>query len=220
MAADAYRFSVMLTRLRRSILPSDLYKALVAHVKDFLGDDSSVIPYVFEEWRRLIIRSELSGDLDFPDRIPILNNFAAYGIRNPSDLAQFSRSDIAVLILDDLTAPAIWKLWRAAAMSSDLSDGTLMTRNLALCPYARDMASAFRAKEIGDTSFARNRKAARVDLGLSDEYESAGPAARIRLLELSRAPPATLSAFLNTGAQINTLRQVQGSLRSVASGAQ
>ena len=47
---DAHRFNVILTRLKRPILPCDIYKALVAHVKDSLADRSSVIPYVFEEW--------------------------------------------------------------------------------------------------------------------------------------------------------------------------
>ena len=220
MASDAYRSSVILTRLRRSSLPSTLYKALIAHVKDFLGDESAVIPYVFEEWRRLIARSELNRDLDFPDWIPILNNFSAYGIRNPSDLAQASRADIAVVILDEITAPAIWKIWRVAAMSSDMVDNTLQNHNLALCSNARILASAFRTKNIRDTSFAKDHKAARIDLGLGAEYEAAGPAARIRILELARAPIESLTSFLNTGAQVNTLRQVQGSLRSVASGVQ
>ena len=41
---DAYRFSVILTRLRRSALPADWYQAVVSHVKTFLTDKSEVSP--------------------------------------------------------------------------------------------------------------------------------------------------------------------------------
>ena len=51
MDADAYRFSVILTRLRRSDLPAVWYRALTLHVKSFLADKSAVIPFVYEEWR-------------------------------------------------------------------------------------------------------------------------------------------------------------------------
>ena len=220
MEGDAYRFSVSLTRLRRSALPGDLYKALIIHVKDFLTDDSAAIPYVFEEWRRLLVRSDLGADLEFSDWIPILNNFAAYGIRNPSDVALSDRADIALLTSDPLTAPSIWKLWRLSAMTAEQSDGFVSKHNLAFCSNASSLAASFRHKSIDSTVFAQNHRAARSELELDSAYDNAGPAARIRLLRASRASPDVLTSFLNTGAQINTLRQVQGSLRCVSAGVQ
>ena len=109
---DAYRFSVILTRLKRSILPTDLYMELIGLAKSFLIDKSAIVPYVFEEWRRAIARSGLESEIEFTDWIPILNNFADYGFRYPSEFAHASRADLAVIISDDITAPEIWKLWR------------------------------------------------------------------------------------------------------------
>ena len=105
-------------------------------------------------------------------------------------------------------------------MTNDKQASTILNRDLALFPDASSMASQFRAKDVIITSFDQGRRAARGELGLDPSYEKAGPAARIRWLELSRDSPDTICPFLNTGAQINTIRQVQGALRCVVSGAQ
>ena len=217
---DAYRFSVILTRLRRTALPPDWYQALVAHVKVFLNDKSEVVPFVFEEWRRLIVRAGLDSVLDFPDWVPILNSLSAFGIHYPNDLAQSSRFEIAQLALDFDSATAVWKLWRASSMAVERSNLSATGCELALCTNASSLANSFRAKRVQDTDIARRHCAARRSLTLNEDYDKAGPAARIRLLQSLKADPTDITSFLNTGAQVNTLRQVQGSLRSVASGVQ
>ena len=220
MEADAYRFSVILTRLRRSPLEAPLYRKLISHVKTFLVDKSAVIPYVFEEWRRVLVLSGLESEIDFPDWIPILNDFAAYGFHYPSELAQATRSDIQILILDDTTADAIWKLWRFVSMSDERRSLTLPYCDLNLCSNASSLAAHLRAKKISDTPIAKYHEATLADLGLDESFQKAGPAARIRILQRTKVPLDTLNSYLNTGAQVNTLRQVQGSLRRVASGVQ
>lgn len=57
MDKDAYRFSVILTRLKRSSLPATWYRALVTHVKSFLTDNSSAIPFVFDGRGRILVRT-------------------------------------------------------------------------------------------------------------------------------------------------------------------
>ena len=57
-------------------------------------------------------------------------------------------------------------------------------------------------------------------MGLDSTFDNAGPAARIRLLHPLKVDPGDLNCFLNAGAQVNTPRQAQGPLRSVAAGIQ
>ena len=217
---DAYKFDVILTRLRRSILPADIYRELIIHVKTFLVDRSAVIPYVFEEWRRVIVLSGLDSEIDFPDWIPILSTFAAFGFHYPNELAIATRIEVQALIPNELIASAIWKLWRFVAMTSEAGSTTIAHSDLGLCTNANALALQLRSKEIRSTSFAMTHSAAKAELGLGEKFDLAGPAARIRMLERAKFSPETLNSFLNTGAQVNTLRQVQGSLRSVASGVQ
>ena len=89
----AYIFSVILTRLRRSTLPIEWYKALVIHVKSFLVDKPDSLPFVSAEWRRLIVGFPLYSEMGIRDWAPILHTFAAFGIHVPNDLAQSTRSD-------------------------------------------------------------------------------------------------------------------------------
>ena len=67
---DAYRFSAMLTRLRRPPLEASLYRELVSHTRAFLVDKSAAIPYVFEEWRRALVSSGLDSEIDFQTGYP------------------------------------------------------------------------------------------------------------------------------------------------------
>ena len=87
-------------------------------------------------------------------------------------------------------------------------------------PSASLMAQAFRCKLIGDTSISRAHSADRSDLALPDSFGKQGPSARIRALSAVNPSGEALSRFLNTGDQLNTLRQVQDSLRSATSGVQ
>ena len=52
------------------------------------------------------------------------------------------------------------------------------------------------------------------------DFDSAGPAPRIRMLEQANVSPDSAISFLNTGVQVNALRQAQGSLRCGAAGVQ
>ena len=119
--------------------------------------------------------------------------------------------------MDSHSAPAIWKLWRLAALDSDHAGCISSNHNLSLCSNASSLALSSAAKDINSTSFAQGHKAARIELGLNSDFDRAGPAARIRLLERALSNPDSLNEFLNTGDQVNMLRKVRGSLMSAAS---
>ena len=158
--------------------------------------------------------------MGFHDWIPI-NSLASFGIRYPTDLAQASRSEVAQVGLGPKRTPALWELWRAATMSGEGNSSTIIGCDLALCSDASTLAQSFRVKSIEKSAIALRHAAARSDLSLDISYDKAGPAARIRLLAASKPSSSeSLNTFLNTGAQVNTLRQVQGSLRCVAAGIQ
>ena len=85
---------------------------------------------------------------------------------------------------------------------------------------ASALAASFRPKDIEDSMVARSHKAALVDLDLPEKFRKLGPAAKIRPIAQLKTPVVGLNRFLNTGAQLNTIRQVQDSLMSVAAGIQ
>ena len=85
---------------------------------------------------------------------------------------------------------------------------------------ASETAAAFRFRDIDDTLVSRSRHTAICDIGLPSCFEYAGPAAKIRLLQYAKPGPSSLSHFSNAGSQLNIMLQVQGSIRSVAAGAQ
>ena len=217
---DYYQFRSMTARLRRSSLPSDWCDRIVAHVKLAWADDSITIPFVFEDWRRLLVRFELSTALSFADWIPILNTIVAFGINSPSELAAFPRADLIATASLLPEWENIAKLWQAACVAESGKEPTDINIMPEWASNASALAASFRSKEIEDTIIARSHRAASIDLGLSDAFQKLGPAAKIRSLGKLKAPAKEVHRFLNTGAQLNTLRQVQDSLRSVAAGVQ
>ena len=189
-------------------------------METFPVDRSAAIPYVFEERRRVIVLSGLDSESDSPDWAPVLSTFAAFGFHYPNDLAISARIEAQALISNELIAPAIWKLWRFVAMTTETGPNTIAHADLSLCANANALALQLRSREIRSTSFAKTHTSAKAELGLGGKFDLAGPSSRIRMLERAKFSPETINSFLNTGAQVNTLRQVQVSLRSVASGVQ
>lgn len=217
---DNYLLKVLLARLKRSKFSAHWYQLLLKHMSVSLTDDSVAIPFVFEEWRRLLVRFRLSEDLAFPDWIPLLNNLVAYEIRSPTDLAALSRLDILTLTVDSPHRELLFKLWQSASHAHALSGDLADPATVALATNASELAASFRSGSIDDTFVARACVAATADLGVPSCFDESGPAAKIRILARCKPDTETLDRFLNTGSQLNILRQVQSSLRSVAAGVQ
>ena len=75
-------------------------------------------------------------------------------------------------------------------------------------------------KSVAESPFARAFSAAQGNLGLPGNFSRLGPAQKIRRLAECSAGRSAVLRYLNTGAQVNMLHQVQDSLKSVASGIQ
>ena len=89
-----------------------------------------------------------------------------------------------------------------------------------LASSAHSLANALRAPSVGKADFALYHEDATDGLELGDGFLRLGPAAKIRKLTALGDPQRSILRFLNNGAKINALRQVQDSLKSVASGVQ
>ena len=215
-----YKLKVLMARLKSSCLPAHWYQLLLKHLSAAMSDESVAIPFVFEEWRQLLVRFQLFTDKSFADWIPILNNLVAYEIRAPADLATLPKADIFAITADWPDRELMLKLWQAAAHSSAHDGSLLPTLSSSWATNAFEFASTMRHRVIADTTVARSNVAAKNDIGLPSRFDSAGPAAKIRILQHAKPDPADLAHFLNTGSQLNILRQVQDSLRSVAAGIQ
>ena len=163
---------------------------------------------------------QLDSDREFHDWAPILHSMAAFGIYTPGELAQPSRSEIAQIGFGANLSDSVWKLRRASSLLVEDSSPISLGADLALFSNASALALSFRKKSITDTDISKRHVVARTEMGLDPAFDKAGPAACIRFLEKAHASSDSLIAFLNTGDQVNTLRQVQGSLRCVAAGVQ
>ena len=217
---DGYRLKVLVSRLKNSALPGEWYARILAHIKLAWADESIAIPFAFEDWRRLLVRFDFDNAQEFQDWIPLLNHLAAFGIHSPDEFSAWSRFDVTALAASAPTPLLVTKLWQASciAYSGDSEDYTcLVPEWFANAPL---LAQSFRTKNLEDSFVARSHVAATDDLALPDAFAKAGPAARIKLMSANKPDHGALTRFLNTGAQLNTLRQVQCSLRSVAAGVQ
>ena len=80
--------------------------------------------------------------------------------------------------------------------------------------------AALRVPSVDQTEFALRRIDALAELGFRGNFQTLGPAARIRALPSCTDSQLEILRFLNAGDQVNVLRQVQDSLCPVASGIQ
>ena len=145
---------------------------------------------------------------------------AAYDIRSPSDMAALSKADFYSVAVTSPDVTILSKLWQAACHSAL---GTAQSHSPLTHEWASNapaLAEAFRNRDIDQTPVAQAFASAAQDLELPHSFASLGPAAKIRALKREKPSEEALSLFLNTGSQLNTLRQVQLSLRSVAAGVQ
>ena len=81
-----------------------------------------------------------------------------------------------------------------------------------------ELAASYCRKEIEDAPTVRPHVGALKGLAMEDSPAKRGPASKIRSLVQDRMPGESMSRSLNTGANLNTLRQIQSPLRSVAAG--
>ena len=217
---DYYRFRSLTASLRRSSHPEDRRAQLVAHIRFAWDGDSIATPFAFEECRRAMARFELDAATPFQDWVPIFSDLSAYDIRSASDLASLSRADLietASLLPEWLN---ILKLWQAVCVPSSGNEPA----SIAIAPEwpanASALVASFPSKEIEDSTGARAHMEEKSDLVPPPNWENLAPSDRIRALSDLRPGRNELNRCLNTGAQLNTRRQVQDSLRSVAAGVQ
>ena len=215
-----YKLSCFLNRLRGSLLNRAQYRCLVAHISNPLIDESIVFYPQLEDWRIVIAWYNLTERLTLPDWIPILNHLAASLICQPRDLSLWSHAEISQLALASPEAAAIMGLYNAALVHCAPPKSATPESSWQLMASAHALAAGLRVSSVAETIPARAQQAANAAIDLPDDFDSMGPAAKIRCLAGSTADNADIYRFLNTGAQVNILHQVQDSLKSVASGIQ
>ena len=209
------RFS---NRTMASRLPKPAYRQLADHIKIDPLKEATVIPFQFEDRRKLIYRFDLIANIPLPDWIPVLNALAAHAIRVPADLAHLSWAQASGLAADFPAEQPVLLLWQAACIcSTGTTPGT--GGNQALVSPGQ-LASSFQGKGIEETSVAHQRTASLKELAIPADFDKLGPAAKIRKLNELPWPSIAIATFINNGAQLHLLRKVQDSLLSVAPGIQ
>ena len=173
-----------------------------------------------EEWRILIARFNLTERISLPGWSPILNFLAASLISRPKELALWSHGEVSLLANTSPEASAILGLHRASVVSCHSIQSATPESSRRILSPAHSLAASIRVSSVEATSFARQHSCAASAIDLHANFSSLGPAAKIRRLAESTAPREQVMRFLNTGAQVNILRQVQDSLKPVAPGIQ
>ena len=79
-----------------------------------------------------------------------------------------------------------------------------------------NLALAIRATSITDTTVARDRAATRPALALGSDFDSLGPAAKVRRLATSSCWGPALFRLFDTGAQVNILQTARSPHPDVA----
>ena len=110
------------------------------------------------------------------------------------------------------------RLWQAACIANGAKD-----RVNVQIPFETNsglLAQSIRASSLEETGFALTHKRARQALDVPDSFDTAGPAAKIRLLSEGDNDPDTIQRYLPTGVAVNVLRQSEYALGGIASGIQ
>ena len=209
-----------LARVRGSRLPKVHFRAFVAHVKVYLLDDSLAFPADWEDWRLMIVTNNLAEQISMPDWVPIINHLAASLILHPSDFLKWSFAEISTVAISSPEATSILALYQASLVTLRSASSATPAASWKVMSSAHSLAEALRVPSVAQTEFALQHEVALAELDVREDYFKLGPAARIRALSESTAPRHDILRFLNTGAQVNVLHQVQDSLRPVASGIQ
>ena len=215
-----YKLSRFLNRLRGSLLDRAFYRALMDRIKIPMVDEAVVFTPELDDWRRIIVRHNLTEMLSLPDWIPILNHLADALIINPMDLTEWAPADVSHLAHGSPNPDAILALFRATLIVYAPAPSATTASSWHLCASAHSLARGIRFSTVEETARARSFATAEGALELPPEFPLLGHAAKIRCLAESTADRSQILRFLNTGAQVNVLRQVQDSLKSVASGIQ
>ena len=148
---DNYKLRVLMARLKSSRLSAHWYSLLLKHMAVSMTDDSASISFIFEDWRRLLVRFQLDADRSFPDWIPLLNNLVAYEVRSPSDLAAPPKADFFAIAADSPHRDELLKLWQAASHSCSREGVAAAGPAGVWATNASELASSLRHRDIGDT---------------------------------------------------------------------
>ena len=167
---------------------------------------------------RLIYRFDLLAEVPLPDWVPGLNALSAHIVRAPAGLARLMWADVSGLAADFPDVQPVFLLWQSSFIDTTGEKINAVGHHPIVSPG--QIATSFRWKRIDETAVARARAAALRDLTLPAGFESFGPSSKVRKLIEDPFASETVTSFLNTGAQLNLLRQGRDSMSSVASGIQ
>ena len=110
------------------------------------------------------------------------------------------------------------RLWQASCIAHGAQGRSLSS--LAFETNSSLLAQSARAPCIEDTGLARSHKRDRDSLDVPDSFNDDGPAARIKLLAGGDNSDESINRFLDTGSDVNVIRQAEYTLPSIASGIQ
>ena len=206
-----------LGRLKRSPIPKATLRLVIDHFHRALSSDPAVIPDRFVEWRDLTVRAALTN-LANPDTwVSTWHALENHRIPDAQSLARVSHIELQTLADSSPLGELMTNLWQAVrielARGQSLAEPFITFRhNIEALP------EALRAPNAEVTAFGADFSAAKLDIGLPDDFDALGPAARITALQNATPDSQQLLRFLSSGAQRNILQQVRATLPCVASG--
>ena len=188
-------YNQTMQKLRQSKLPKQLYTDLSTKLTMAWGDETSILPGLWELWRSLIMEFHLHDHAPMATWTALITNLQEEGLNSPLHLTDLTLEQVRdkhkLGAIPDM--PQI--LWQAATRQK-----TALGPQLALPsvgpPDVETLLGQIRAKDINDTPIARDRKALALRAGGPADFDHLTPGNKTKwLLQATATRPSWANLF-------------------------
>ena len=207
----------VLGRLKRSPVCKVALRLVIDHFHTARTETGVALPNKLTEWITLIAKYSLNTLADYATWVPSLQFLEDNKITNPVSLSNISLVSFNEIADGSPFADLLTSLYQAVRLEFASAKG-VTPLSLRFRENNFSLVHALRAKNVEESTFGIELANHKEALGLPENYENLGPAARITALQNATPDSQRLLRFLSAGAQSNILQQVRSTLPSVASG--
>ena len=212
------RINNILKRIKNSPAGPTCYARLEKLWLDSFINPIDPFPVKWVTWKNLLVKFGIYSTRPYSVWMFMVRELADIAINDPFELAEFRRDQLYELkIASELLTP-LGETWQAARIAFSKKEGFPANNLTDMRVNQNSLIRTVSGKTLENSGPARKCRRLRHELALPSNYTKLGPAARIRALAASGAKPEQLNNFVAAGCQLNVLKQVGKSLKSVRSG--
>ena len=213
------RISSLMARLKRaehSDFLLDYFRSIIMRI---WGESAQPWDARRKIWRDLIIKHDLITLAPLHEWGLVVDLLDHFRIFSPEDFLLINRGDINQFSENDEKTDLIFALWSKIRFSSSKEIQNISyDGNNDFKENAFLLADLISADSVKNTELAERFALINKQFDLSEGSSSLGPAAKIRKIALASDDSKRIADLCSKGSQLNTLLQVNYSLKAVASG--